>query len=87
MQACTARIDDLSHLHRRFPDQLGQPGIRAWILRLITERKLSAPAFHASGAFCHGLLGLDIQPSLAGIQRHPRIAQLPGYSASRGTRT
>jgi len=65
VQAYTAWIYDLTKFHRRSPDQLGQPEIRAWILHLITERKLSAASIHlainALRACYHALLGHDVQ--------------------------
>ena len=42
VQACTSWVRDFAAFHMRSPDQLGQPEIRAWILHLIIQRKLSA---------------------------------------------
>lgn len=54
----------------------GQPRIAAWILHLITERKLSASsinlAINALRAFYGGLLGQDIKPYFVGINRPTR---------------
>ncbi len=81
VQAYTSWIYDLAKFHKRSPDQLGQPEIRAWILHLITERKLSASsinlAINALRAFYHGLLGQDLEPYLTGIQRPARTVQPP----------
>lgn len=76
VQAYTAWVYDLARFHRRSPDQLGQPRIAAWILHLITERKLSASsinlAINALRAFYGGLLGQDIEPYFVGINRPTR---------------
>jgi site-specific recombinase XerD len=85
--AYTAFVRDLAQFHRRSPDRLGPPEIRAWLLHLITERKLSASsvnlAINALRAFFHGLLGLDLEPWLVGIRRPPRLPQPPRvYSAA-----
>lgn len=81
VQAYTAWVYDLAKFHRRSPDQLGQPEIRAWILHLITERNLSASsinlAINALRAFYGGLLGQDIEPYFVGIKRPARKLQPP----------
>jgi len=63
VQDDTIYVADLAQFHGHFPDQLGQPDIRSWILHLITERKLSASsvniAINARRAFYGGLLGQD----------------------------
>jgi len=86
VQAYTSWIYDLAKYHRRSPDQLGQPEIRAWILHLITERNLSASsinlAINALRAFYSGLLGQDIEPWFAGIKRPARRVQPPRVFSS-----
>ena len=86
VQAYTAWIYDLAKFHKRSPDQLRQPEIRAWILHLITQRNLSASsinlAINALRAFYHGMLGQEIEPFLVGIKRPARKPQPPRVLSS-----
>ena len=81
IQAYTSWVHGLAAFHHRSPDQLGHPEIRAWILHLITERKLSASsvniAINALRSLYGGLLGREFEPHLAGIKRPPRKPQPP----------
>ena len=74
-------IHKLAAFHRRSPDQLGNEDIQAWLLHLITERKLSAAsinlAINALRAFHGRFLGREIEPLLRGIKRPARKIQPP----------
>ena len=81
IEAYTCWVAQFAAFHRRSPDLLGQPEIRAWLLHIITQRKLSASsvnlAINALRAFYEGLLGREFEPMIAGIKRHPRQPQPP----------
>jgi integrase/recombinase XerD len=80
-------IHDLARFHRKDPTELGPEPIRAWLLHLLQERKLSASSFHlavnALASFYHAHLGRDLEPILQGIRRPKRHPQPPRvYSPS-----
>lgn len=87
IQAYTGWIHDLARFHRKDPTELGPEPIRAWLLHLLQERKLSASSFHlavnALASFYHAHLGRDLEPILQGIRRPKRHPQPPRvYSPS-----
>lgn len=79
VQSYTEWIYQLAKFHRRSPDTLGHPELAAWLLHLITERKLSASsinlAINALRTFYGGFLEREIESLLRGIKRPRRHPQ------------